>query len=59
MNIEKSDEYKSAYAQARSDVDEGWFDPYDYNRQGLCNHLASRDNYSIEYLEGYCDGAFA
>ena len=59
MSIEKSAEYKSGYDQARSDVDEGWFDPYDYNRQGLCNHLLSCDYYSIDFLEGYCDAAFA
>ena len=59
INPEKSDEYKSAYLKARSDLSEGWFNPNDYNRKSLINHLLSCDAYSIEYLEGYCDGAFA
>lgn len=51
-------EYKSAFELAVADVAEGWFDPDDYNRETLVNHLVGRDNYSIDFLEGYCDGAF-
>ncbi len=57
--MNKSPEYKAGYDDAVNDVAEGWFDPADYNRESLKNHLRSCDNYSAEWLEGYCDGAFA
>mgnify|MGYP000182646181 CR=1 FL=1 len=55
----KTPEYYAAFELARSDVDGGWFDPSGYSRQSLVNHLVGCDNYSLEFLEGYCDGAFA
>ena len=48
----------SAFETAVADVAEGWFDPADYCRESLKNHLRSRGAYSDEFLEGYCDGAF-
>lgn len=54
----KSDEYLKGLLSGENDVVEGWFDPADYTRVGLVNHLVSCDNYSLEFLEGYCDGAF-
>ncbi len=51
--------YKTAFKLATNDVAEGWFDPADYNRESLKNHLLSVDTYSADYLEGYCDGAFS
>lgn len=54
-----SDEYLAGRFAGETDVVEGWFDPADYSREGLVNHLVCCDNYSLEFLEGYCDGAFS
>ena len=57
--MNKTPEYFAAYELAVDDVAEGWFDPADYCRASLKNHLLVCDNYSADYLEGYCDGAFS
>ena len=56
--MNKTPEYIAAFELAVDDVAEGWFDPADYCRESLVNHLVGRDNYSLDFLEGYCDGAF-
>ncbi len=53
-----SNDYLEGWGAGENDVIEGWFDPADYSREQLVNHLVGRANYALDWIEGYCDAAF-